>query len=389
MQTLSAKNPASATSTFRVIWPIFVVHLVLVLAAGALWQHYFGTTARYIRPERFGVFIAGLSHWDATWFLRIAKYGYAAANPNSAAFFPLYPAAMGIVGRLVSVIAHAGVSGPAGDKAYLFAGIVVSNLSFLVGLACIYRVARRHLRHGQALRGLWLLALFPSSYYLSAAYSESMFMMLIAAGLLLGYRQRFVWAGVCIGLAVLCRNLGPFAVPSLLWLVWRDFQIHRRVARAVWNAVAVSFIPAACLGLYLAWLNHVYHNPLVFLWAERHHWNRHFTWIWTSLHLDYQRDPLGFLAAALFLILLVVSIRSIPFEQWLFCAFALIIPLFSTGGVHPYPMSMIRFVTVLFPIYLYVGAAMRRLETYMAVIASSTVLLVLLTGLFASGRWVA
>jgi len=390
MPWYEGKRLASVRYTMRTVWPIFIVHLLFVMTAGALWQHYFGTLSRGIRPQNFGVFIAGLSHWDSTWFLSIAKHGYVSSNPDEAAFFPLYPVTMRVAGRILSAIVHAGTPGIVSNKAYFLAGIIISNLSFLLTLACIYLIARRNFTQRQTLRGLWLLTLFPSSYYLSAAYSESIFLLFVTAAFLLAYHQKWVWAGACIGLAVLCRNLGAFGVPSLLWLVWRDFQTHRGVKRAFRNAAAVSLIPAGCLGIYLAWLNHVYHNPLIFMWAEKHHWNRHFAWIWTSLHLDYHQDPLGFLAAVLFIVILVASIRTLPFEQWLFSAFALLIPLSSIAGTqHPYPMSMIRFVLVLFPMFIFAGASLRRLETYLAVIATSTVLLAWLTGLFASAHWIA
>ncbi|MCL6452570.1 MAG: hypothetical protein K6T78_02960 [Alicyclobacillus sp.] len=370
----------------RLVLPIFTVHILLVFTASAIWQHYFGTLSRTITADRLGVFIAGFSHWDATWFLEIARYGYMAKAPNETAFFPLYPILEGGLGRIVAWLAHGRLVVPS-DRTLLACGIFISNVCFLLFLWLLYQVGRVKWTDRQTRRGLWLLALFPSSYYFSAAYSESLFLCLVAAAFLLGYRKRWVWAGICTALATLSWDFGPFVVFSLLWLLWKQYREDGRLGAAVQRACAVALVPLAALLAYLGWQAKIYGDPLMFLHAETHHWHRHFTWIWTSLHLDYQQDPVGFLASITFLALLIFAIRRIPFEQWLFSAVALVIPLLSTAG--KYPMSMVRFVLVLFPLFLFLGSAMRKAETYVATLAVCVVLLTWLTGLFASGHWIA
>ncbi|QSO53939.1 hypothetical protein JZ785_09265 [Alicyclobacillus curvatus] len=384
------KKFAATLEPVRVAWPIFVVHVLFVLTAGVLWQHYFGTVSHTVTPKRFGTFIAGLSHWDAKWFLQVAKNGYVRSNPDMAAFFPLFPMTMGVMGHLLSSLAHLGSVGPhkpPGDRAYFLAGIAISNVSFFIALVGLYIVARQHRTPRQAARGLWLLALFPSSYYFSAAYSESMFLMLIVFAFVCAYKNRWLWAAILMGLAALCWDLGVFGIFSLLWLVWRDFRIHRRVMKFFGRALEVSVIPVALFSAYPLWLEHVFGNPLMFVWAEEHHWHRHFTFIWTSLHEDYYHDPLGLVASILFLAILLAATGRLPLEQWLFSAFVLLIPLFSSAGT--YPMSMVRFVLMAFPLFLFVGASIRKVETYFAVIVACAVFMAWLTGLFASGHWIA
>ncbi len=40
------------------------------------------------------------ARWDSTWLVRIAEHGYASAA-NTAAFFPLYPSAVSVLGRVL------------------------------------------------------------------------------------------------------------------------------------------------------------------------------------------------------------------------------------------------------------------------------------------------
>src|SRR4029453_17987475 len=40
------------------------------------------------------------ARWDSVWYLRIAEHGYGALERTATAFFPLYPAAIGVLGRV-------------------------------------------------------------------------------------------------------------------------------------------------------------------------------------------------------------------------------------------------------------------------------------------------
>ncbi|WDL95233.1 mannosyltransferase family protein [Alicyclobacillus sp. ALC3] len=377
-------------SALRSVWSIFVVHSVVMCATAAIWVHYFGSVATRQRGYSLGNFVSAFAHWDSSWFLLIAKNGYVLSNPNEPAFFPGFPFLMGFGGHALSFVRHFGTIGPVADKTYYAAGILISNVAFLLILMGLYWLGRMKYSERVTLRALWLLALFPSSYYFSSAYSESLFLLFVVFGMLFGYRKQWLLAAISIGLSALTRNLGIFVVASLLWLVWLDFREHKDVGKFIRNGLTVSAIPGFFLSLYLLLLYRVYQNPLMFLWAEKHHWHRKFTWIWTSLHADYRIDPLGFVASVVFLGLLVFAIRKIPLEQWILSAFFIIIPLLSSAGKYsPYPMSMIRFVLIAFPMFFYLGANIKKTETYMVTIATSAIFLVVLTGLFTTGQWVA
>src|SRR3954453_24155662 len=56
------------------------------------------------------------ARWDSVWLLRIAEHGYGSAKAPAAAFYPLYPAAVALLGRVV--FGH-----------YVLAGILVALAS--------------------------------------------------------------------------------------------------------------------------------------------------------------------------------------------------------------------------------------------------------------------
>jgi hypothetical protein len=372
----------------RAVWPVFLVHLGLVLATIAIAQDSLPNLSRSLRPETSGFLIAGLSHWDGTWFLLIAQSGYPAWRPESAAFFPLYPLTMAAVAHAASFLLHFQPSGAVGVRTYLAAGIAISNTCLYAAFVVLLRIGRLHGNTRSALRGLWLLGLFPSAFYLSAVYSESMFLLWSSLSLWCGYARRWWAAGAFTALALLTRNVGIFLVPALLWLLWMTYREGRQSgAKVLSGAVAVCLLPAASLGLFMLLLWRKFHQPLEFLWAESHHWHRHWAWPWTSLYLAYRHDPVGFLSGVLFLVLLAYAVGKLPVEQWLFSAGLVLVPLCSVAG--NYPMSLVRLVLVAFPLFLLIGRRIRRTETFTTTVCCSAVVMAWLTSLFATAHWVA
>lgn len=196
------------------------------------------------------------THWDGEWYRRIAVDGYTnlpvdGTQQRDTAFFPLYPLAVRLAAAVV------------GDVD--LAGILVSNAALLAALIVLYRLARRHVEPGAARLTLWLLALFPFSYFLSAEYSESLFLLTVVGAFDQGERGRW-WAAALAGaLAGLTRVTGLLIVPGLLvlYLEQRRFGLRRVGWEAMW-------IPAAWLGplLHAAFLQVRFGEALLFIRSQ-------------------------------------------------------------------------------------------------------------------------
>src|SRR5262249_36016551 len=105
-----------------------------------------------------GSFTDVWARWDSVWFLGIAEHGYARAG--SAAFYPLYPGAVAVLGR--AFFGH-----------YVLAGIVVSLAAALGSFLLLYRVAEERLGADGARRAVLYLAVFPFTLFLQAGYSRA------------------------------------------------------------------------------------------------------------------------------------------------------------------------------------------------------------------------
>jgi hypothetical protein len=231
-------------------WTLLWIRVAFLLgtAATILWAPRVGTASV---PDRawdpftdlvFGTF----DHWDARWFLRIARAGY---DETSAAFFPLYPALLSLLGSS------------------LVWGTVLSLVAAGFGAWFVYDIARAKLGPAGAHDTVLILALFPTAFVFTALYSDGLFLMLSAASFLAAERGRPWLAGIAGGLAVATRSMGLALLPTLVYLLWP------RKRREAWRLVPLLLLPAA-LGLYALYLDREVGDAFAFTNAQATDWDR-------------------------------------------------------------------------------------------------------------------
>src|SRR3954454_21502337 len=157
------------------------------------------------------------ARWDSVWFLLIAEHGYGSAKGAAAAFYPLYPAAVALLGRVL--FGH-----------YVLAGILVSLGSAFASFLLLHRIAEERLGADGARRAVLYLALFPFALFLQAVYSESLYLLLTLAVFVVAERGRFLAAGAIAGLALLRRPTAAALLPALALLAWRERERWRSLA---------------------------------------------------------------------------------------------------------------------------------------------------------------
>lgn len=141
--------------------------------------------------------------WDTVWYLKIAASGFNSQD-GSIAFMPLYP---WLVRGLGALIGNA-----------LLAALILSNLACLAALLLFYEVALFEVRDRDiAFWGTFFLACFPTSFFLFAAYTDSLFLALTLAAWLFSRSGKWLSAGLFASLATLCRLQGALLGLVLLW----------------------------------------------------------------------------------------------------------------------------------------------------------------------------
>ncbi len=169
--------------------------------------------------------------WDSIGYLNIAAHGYTQARETI--LFPLYPLAIAALGWAIS--------------SDVIAGILISSISFAVGLILLHRLTELELGRRAADAAVLLLMFAPVSLFFSAVYTESLFLALSVGSIYAARRGHLLAAAALAALAAVTRVTGVLlVVPIALLAVQRDRRVIRRLA---WLAL----VPAV-LGGFLAYM---------------------------------------------------------------------------------------------------------------------------------------
>ena len=340
----------------------------------------------HIQPDHVLLDVFG-SRWDTGFYLDIASQGYRFEGVRlpSVAFFPLLP----LLIRAVTPLA--------GDP--LVAGVVIANAALLGASMLVYRLAEEAWGGVVADRAVWYLLIFPTSFFGSAIYSESLFLLGAAGALYAARRHRWAIAAMLGLLTGLSRLMGLIAAPMLAVEWW--MQRRRAPAGAGPSAAALLAPLAVVIGMavFMLYLQWNFGDPLVFAHASEAWGRQPSSPIETVAEL--LRPPIegwgsAILAGRLPLdnwIDLLVSLTTLTLggvllrqRRWsegLFVVLGALIPL-SSGLL----MSQRRYVWTLFPIFFVLARWGERPWLDRVITALSLLGLGLFTALFANWYWV-
>jgi hypothetical protein len=350
-------------------------------------------------------FVDYLTNADARHYGQIAEHGYSyePGTRSMVAFWPLYPLLAAGVGWLLAI-----------EREWSL--VLVSNVALLAAFILFARYAAIRfpdLPVEFADYCLLALGLFPLGFFFRAPLSESTFLALSIAAMLLIAKGRPWWlCAAVIGLATAARPVGVALLAPLAIVIWR-----RTIGAQRWIAVPAG-LAMGCWGLlaYMAYLHVQFGNAFAFaeaqmewrirdpiplaqhlfalatlepIWtvfdpASPAYWGnpRWSSPFWCNLNLI---NPVVFAAAVV--MLTIGKFRSwLNWEELALAAGLLFIP-YVTRGYDMGMISMGRFVSVVFPLYLVVGHILVRMPGPLAAVLLSlaAVWLAIFSAQFAAG----
>ncbi|HWG07861.1 MAG TPA: mannosyltransferase family protein [Solirubrobacteraceae bacterium] len=444
VDSLGPARAAAVRDSWSALWRSRL--LVWVVGVATLATYGFGPVRHAFIPpgltRGFGwlgdLLAAPAARWDASWYLVIAHYGYrpdlGAFTASRDAFFPLYPLGLRGLGSL--------------GLPLIAGGVLISLLALALALYGIHRLTSLELatltRRGAtpsrpaagapgetdvARLAVMLTAFAPMAFFLSAVYSEALYLALSVGLFYAARRGRFALVGVIAALAGATRSTGiVLLLPALILYLYgpredrapdrphaRGLSLRYRLRRdALWLALA----PVGLL-LYLAYLGLAGGDPLAPFHAQDV-WGRHFAGpyagVWDGLRAAFEgaRQLLSmqqthayfatggespFVAAqhnllliAFLLAALVATagvLRRLPLAYGAYVIAALALPLSYPVTSQPL-MSLPRFEVVLFPLNIWFAswlASHPRLRR--PVLACSGLAMAFFLAQFATWHWVA
>ncbi len=328
------------------------------------------------------------SRWDTGFYISIVEEGYKFQGVPlpSVAFFPLLPLLMAAITPLV------------GDAAV--SGIIVSNLALLGTAVFFYRLVAENYSEKVADRAVWYLLIFPLSFYGSAIYTESLFLLVTIAAYYFARRGQWRTSVPFAIAATLCRLVGIIIVPLLLLEWWRQWRLNVGEERpSLWALLVPASAPLGLVS-YMAYLWYVFGDALAFANASAA-WGRVPQSPFVTVADLLQRPSTGWFNAFLsgqihfdtwidftfvtvFFILGIVLLYKGRHAEAALVLLGVIIP-FSSGLL----MSQRRYMWVLFPAFILLAEWGEHPWVDKLITAISLPLLALFTALYANGYWVA
>jgi hypothetical protein len=399
-------NKESRTSTG-------VAFVLAVYAASRLFYLISGSLLAYLVPtssfQRVTLDVPSgsmniWSHWDGEHYVTLAMGGYLNPPDNvSPAFFPLYPLLMRSFAELFG--------GPISKEALSVWGPLISLLFLPFAFSLIYHIALEGWGERVARGTILILAFFPTTFFLNAAYTESLFLALSAGSMwAMRVRKDLLLACVLAGFAAATRNVGIFLVVPLMYEWMKDVERFR------WRGVYLLLAPGG-LFAYMVYLWVRFGDPLLFYSAQES-WGRRATgpldtasraWraavegagrlldpdLWAHPSLSNVANQLAgasnFFNLAFFvfaMVVLVAGSRYLPLSLTVY-GLLLVAPatLFGTPG-SPL-MGTPRYVLVAFPVFIVLAHLFRNRALLGGWLVVSALVSLVLCGLFVSWRFVA
>jgi Mannosyltransferase (PIG-V) len=352
--------------------------LLLVGAAGYTFPKVYTDLKPVPFAERWAV-------WDFLHFRTIAQYGYG-GNPRTGpvvpleAFFPGFPITLKIVHSVVGYWAPS--------------GLLISLVAGTIAVVVLSRLAEIDNPAGTGQRTVLFFLLAPPAIFLTAGYSEALFLAFALPAWLAARRGNWPLAGFLTAGAAITRVTGIFLAIALVVEFFTARDGRRRWRDLPWLAV-----PGLPLMVYMGYLYQATGDWVAWSHAQSRGWGRKFvdpvtalvnTWKAGFVHLDGRRTldfvwmyRLELVAMAIGVMLLVWLLRRRSWGEAIYIFFN----LFAFGTSTTY-FSVPRATLLWWPLWIGLAAwSLRRPSVktiYFTVVAPFMVVFVLL---FATERW--
>lgn len=203
--------------------------------------------SRYIIPTRLTYFgIIPQANFDGIYYLSISQYGYKGLDQ---AFFPLFPIAINLVGRITNLQPAA-------------SALMVSALSLFVSLYVLSKLIKKDLRYGNYMWAIIFFLSFPTSFFFGAIYTESLFLALTLLSFYFARKGLFFIASLFGMFASATRVIGVFLLPALVFEMYEQQRKKKKIN--LLQYLVLCLIPVGLLS-YMGFLWSKYGDPLLFV----------------------------------------------------------------------------------------------------------------------------
>jgi len=315
--------------------------------------------------------------WDTIHYQAISIYGYKAFD--SALFAPpLYPFLIHLLTPLTS-------------NNSLIAAILISNIAFLFSLYILYIIAfLKYRNEKQALKIIYILLLFPLSFFFFAAYTESLFFLFFLITIYFLQHKKWVYASIFSGLSTLTRVTGIVVFGLLIALLIIEIY-HTKDIKPIFS-IAIGGMIALIFPLYVYF---VMNMPIISIFQAIARGGRIalpglnvIVAIKKIIQGNMLFENILEISSLILLIYLIMAgWKNYSLLYRLLSALFLLFYLTRLGNPQPL-IGMARYIIVVVPIYFTLGDMIENQNIKKPLLFIALFLQLFLSGQFAIGGWV-
>lgn len=254
-----------------ICWRICLYIWSYIVAQRFAFTPQFPYSDSFLLPSQLPRWMWSFANFDGVHYLNIVQHGYMAQFTQ--AFFPLYPLTVKFFGRVLLL---------RNDFASLIIiGQFVSFISLLATLVVFHKLVELDFNKNIAIKALWFLLIFPTSFYFGALYTESFFLCLVILSFWFARQKKWWLSSLCASLASATKITGVMLLFPLLWEYVRDssttnivhnhkkFILHEilRCVKKILRSPIIYVVPIGLI-VYMLYLQLSFHDPLYFWHAQ-------------------------------------------------------------------------------------------------------------------------
>lgn len=360
--------------SLKVVIPIVIVTKIVVFSLG-----FAATAFNNGSASPLSILMNQFSHWDSIHYIDIAKNGYVyqGYQQDFIVYFPLYPALIRLFTFNVDYIN--------------LSALLVSNVSSVVAAVFLFKLARFDFEDNIAKKAVLYFCVFPTAYFLSAIYTEGLFLALTIASFYYARVGKWPAAGFLSMFAALTRLGGLLLLPALLteYCHQKRWKLRNLDAKVLW-----VFLALAGFLIFLLINVQVAGKPFAFMEVYRTNWNlnvnplagfeRALEWSIAAPFPEnmYTIAELVFAGFGLSMVIAGFLLRfRLSYNIYMLLTWMLSVSM-------SWWMSVPRYVLAMFPVFILMGALAQKKPIHYTFTLSFFALLCFFTVLFSLNQFV-
>jgi Gpi18-like mannosyltransferase len=165
----------------------------------------------------------------------------------------------------------------------ILSGLIISNIFFIGAMLILFKLIELDYHKKIAYLTIVLISIFPTAFFFSVAYPESLFVFLFALSFYLARKRRYLFSGLAGGLAAITRPFGIAIFPALIFflLIQKDLNIKKIALLSITFGFPIL--------IYLLINYSLFGSSFAFLLILKDSWQKSFAFPWEGILASWKR----------------------------------------------------------------------------------------------------